>query len=88
MYDFLVVAERHSAIQFYNRLSNLFIELELPINLDKKTPPVKLLTCLGISINIEANTLSIDNTKLVAIYEECIHVLGTKYLTKKSFQSL
>ena len=54
------------ALQFYNRLSNLFIELGLPMNLDKKTHPAKLLTCLGISINIEANTLSIDNAKFVA----------------------
>ena len=58
------------------------------MNLDKKTPPAKLLTCLGISINIEAKTLSIDNAKLVAIYEECICVLGRKFLTRKSFQSL
>ena len=86
--DFLVVAERHMALAFYNRLSNLFTELGLPMNLDKRTPPAKSLTCLGISINIEANTLSIDNAKLVAIYEECIHVIGKKYLTKKSFQSL
>ena len=86
--DFLVVAERHMAEKFYNRLSELFTELGLPMNLDKKTPPAKCLTCLGISINIEANTLSIDNAKLVAIHEECMRVCGRKYLTKKSFQSL
>ena len=86
--NFLVVAERHMALKFYNRLSNLFAELGLPMNLDKKTPPTKSLTCLGISIDIEANILSIDNAKLVTIYEECIRVSGKKYLTKKSFQSL
>ena len=86
--DFLVVAERHRAEKFYNRLSDLFTELGLPMNLDKKTPPAKCLSCLGISINIEANTLSIDNAKLVAIHEECMRVCGRKYLTKKAFQSL
>ena len=86
--DFLVVAERQIALRFYNRLSDLFTELGLPMNMDKRTPPAKLLTCLGICINIEANILSIDNAKLITIYEECIRVLGKKYLTKKCFQSL
>ena len=72
--DFLVVAERHMAQKFYNRLSDLFIELGLPMNIDKRTPPSKVLTCLGISINIENNTLSIDRDKLFTIHEECLQV--------------
>ena len=86
--DILVVAEHHMAQKFYNRLSDLFIELGLPINMEKRTPPSKILTCLGISINIETNTLSIDQEKLLTIHEGCLHVAGKKYLTKKAFQSL
>ena len=83
-----MVAERHMVQKFYNRLAELFIELGLPMNIEKKTPPSKILTCLGISINIETNTLSIDQEKLITIHKECLHVAGKKYLTKKSFQSL
>ena len=46
--DFLVVAERHIALRSYNRLSDMFTELGLPMDMDKRTPPAKLLTCLGI----------------------------------------
>ena len=86
--DFLVVAKRHMAQKFYDRLSDLFIELGLPMNIEKRTPPSKILTCLGISINMETNTLSIDQDKLLTIHKECILVAGKKYLTKKAFQSL
>ena len=86
--DFLVVAERHIAQKLYNRLSDLFIELGLPINIEKRTPPSKILTCLGISIDIENNTLSIDREKLCTIHDECLQVATKKYLTKRAFQSL
>ena len=76
------------AQKFYNTLSDLFIELGLPMNMEKRTPPSKILTCLGILINIETNTLSIDQEKLLTIHEGCLHVAGKKYLTKKAFQSL
>ena len=86
--DFLVVAEWHMAQKFYNRLSDLFIELGLPMNMEKRTPPSKILTCLGISIDIETNTLSIDREKLLTTHEECLQVAAKKYLTKRAFQLL
>ena len=46
--DILVVS-----LKFYDRLPDLFTGLGLPMNIDKKTPPSKLLTCLGMSVNIE-----------------------------------
>ena len=50
--DVLVVAERLMALKLYNRLSDLFTELVLPMNMDTKNSSYKLLTCLGICISI------------------------------------
>ena len=62
-------------------------ELGLPINLNKLTPPTKCLTCLGIDINIDTNTMSISKNKLQSIYDECVTVRTRAWLSKRSFQS-
>ena len=43
---------------------------------------------MGIRIDVDANTLSIDTHKLRSIHEECIAVAGKRHLTKNAFQSL
>ena len=58
------------------------------MNENKVTPPTKKLTCLGIDIDIDSNTMSITQDKLETIYEECLAVSNKKYLSKQAFQSL
>ena len=58
------------------------------MNSDKRTPPTRALTCLGIHIDIAGNTLSIDSDKLKQIYMECIHASKKTTLTRKAMQSL
>ena len=69
--DFVAVLPSDVATEAFQALYGLICELGLPINLDKVIPPCKALTCLGIHINLETRTLSIDSGKLEAIYKEC-----------------
>ena len=50
-------------------------------------PPTRVLTCLGITINLNDNSLSIEHSKLQEIFEECIIVNKKSTLTRKQFQS-
>ena len=72
----------------FKQFSELLDEIGLPMNPDKRVPPTKALTCLGININIARNILSIDSHKLQAIYDECCMVRHKKKLNKKGMQSL
>ena len=73
---------------YFQKLSDLLTELGLPMNPDKKNPPCRSLTCLGITINIDSATLKIKESKLHSIYEVCTQVRHRKFLSKKTFQSL
>ena len=86
--DFVLVTKKNKAQRAFDTLSNLFEELGLPMNEDKRTPPTAKLTCLGISIDIHDNTLSIDPLKLEAIHGECIRVYSKGFISKRTLQSL
>ena len=58
------------------------------MNADKRTPPTRSLTCLGICIDIEKSTLSIDNGKVEAIYEHCVNTINRKTISRRQLQSL
>ena len=58
------------------------------MNEDKRCPPARALTCLGITIDLDANSISIESTKLEEIYIECLKVRGKITISKKQFQSL
>ena len=53
-----------------------------------KSPPTRVLTCLGITIDLDNNSLSIEQSKMGQIFEEWILVSKKSSLTKKQFQSL
>ena len=86
--NYIGVAPANSAKSQFSFLSDLLTKLGLPMNPDKRVPPCKALTCLGIPIGINASSLSIDHSKLQSIYDECLQVSGKKYLSKKKYQSL
>ena len=86
--DYILVSTEDSAYSHFEDLYDLISDLGLPINLDKKTPPTRRLTCLGISFDLDANTLSIGKNKLQEIYAECLQVSTKTYLTRRKFQSL
>ena len=86
--DFMFVNSKPKAQQAFDTLTDLLQELGLPMNADKRTPPTRSLTCLGICIDIENNTLSIDSEKIEAIYEHCVNIIHRKTISRRQLQSL
>ena len=86
--DYVGIAPAKDAQAQFDYLSALLTRLGLPMNPDKRVPPSKVLTCLGIQVDIVNSSLSIDQAKLEAIHNECFQVANKKYLSKKRFQSL
>ena len=86
--DYIAVVPKTKADEKFKYVCDLLSELGLPLNYDKLTPPTKRLTCLGIDINIDNNTMSISEDKLRSIHEECIRVSTKKCLSRRAFQSL
>ena len=77
--DFIGVAPRAVAGTYFQKLSDILTELGLPMNPDKKTPPCRSLTCLGITINIDSATLKLEESKFHSIYEVCTQVRHIKF---------
>ena len=86
--DYIMVGSKAHTERAFHELTALLTELGLPMNSDKRTPPTRALTCLGIRIDVASNTLSIDGQKLHHIYKECIHVSTKTHVSKKAMQSL
>ena len=63
-------------------------ELGLPVNKDKLVYPAKIITCLGITIDIALKTLSIERDKICEIQDHCKGIVQKKFLSRRSFQSL
>ena len=85
--DYVMVSTADLAHSEFEVLSAIITDLGLPLNPDKKTPPTRRLTCLGSSIDLDANTLSIENSKLEEIYAECLQTRIKTHLTRRKFQS-
>ena len=59
-----MVSQEADADRHFDKLSALFTELGLPMNIVKRSQPTRSLTCLGITIDLDNNSLSIDKDKL------------------------
>ena len=86
--NYVIVAARDRANVAFHDLLHLLLELGLPINETKLTPPSRALTCLGINVNVHTNTLSIDAIKLLHIYMTFQNFANKNYTSKKHIQSL
>ena len=86
--DFIMISPENDAERHFHKLHDLFSDLGLPMNQDKVTPPTRVLTCLGITIDLDNNSLSIEKSKMDQILEECILVSKKHTPTRKQFQSL
>ena len=56
--DYIIVSSKAHTERALHELTALLTELGLPMNSDKRPPPTKALTCLGVRIDIANNTLS------------------------------
>ena len=89
--DFIIVSPKHKAHQAFHALYDLLTELGLPINPDKCSPPPppsKVLTCLGIEVNTITNTISITQSKVQSILDECLSIYSKKHISRHTYQSL
>ena len=86
--DYVIVSTEDDAWRHFNKLSALLTELGLPMNENRRSPPTRVLTCLGITIDLDKNSLSIEASKLQEIYQECCQVMTKNSLTRRQFQSL
>ena len=86
--DYILISPEADAQRQFRRLASLLTELGLPSNPDKQTSPCRKLTCLGIQIDLDANTLSIHPDKLQSIYSSCLDVSTRRHLTRTQYQSL
>ena len=86
--DYVIVSAENDAWRHFDKLSALLTELGLPMNENKRSPPTRVITCLGITIDLDNNSLSIVASKLQEIYQECYQVMSKKTLTRRQFQSL
>ena len=86
--DCIIISPKLSAQCHFDTLASILAQLGLPSNQDKQTAPCRALTCLGIKIDLDQNTLSIGPDKLASIYAECKSVVDRRHLTKRAFQSL
>ena len=78
--DFILVNSKSKAQQAFDTLTDLLQELGLPMNNDKRSPPTRTLTCLGICIDLENNTVSIDKGKIEAIHDQCAKILPKRFI--------
>ena len=83
--DYIVVTSKSKASEQFTMLCDLLDELGLPMNKNKLTPPSKRITCLGIDIDIDNNTMSIAQDKVKAIYADCLAVSKKTVLSKQAF---
>ena len=86
--DYILISPEADAQRQFRRLASLLTDLGLPSNPDKQTSPCRKLTCLGIQIDLDANTLSIHPDKLQSIYSSCLDVSTRRHLTRTQYQSL
>ena len=64
-------------------LYSLFEYLGLPMNPKKVVPPARILTCMGIVIDIDAGLTSIPQDKCLQILDLCQNYVRRKCIIKK-----
>ena len=86
--DYVLVGEDGSVQKGFDLLLEILDDLGLRVNPDKVVRPTKRITCLGITIDIDQNTLSINQDKILEIKDTVKEVMNKKVLTKGKFESL
>ena len=62
--DFIMISPENDSDSQVKKLFEVFSHLCLTNNQDKFTSPSSVLTCLGITINLDNNSLTIDKAKM------------------------
>ena len=72
----------------FRKLREVIANIGLPMNPDKVFPPTTTLPIMGIVIDVEQGTFSIDSKKLEEIHAICLQSFVREFMSKREFQSL
>ena len=86
--DVICVHKRQNASSEFELRYSLFEFLGIPMNPKKVVPPTRVLTCMGIVIDVDAGQLSIPQEKCLEILDLCHHCRSHHFITKKQLQGL
>ena len=85
--DVICVHKRQNASSEFKLLYSLVEFLGILMNPKKIVPPTRVLTCMGIVIDVDVGQLSIPQEKCLEILDLCRHYAG-RFITKKQLQGL
>ena len=85
--DVICVHKRQNASFEFELLYSLFEFLGIPINPKKVVLPTRVLTCMGIVIDVDAGQLSIPQDKCLEILDLCRHYRSSLKTTPSSSPS-
>ena len=84
----MAIHPRHHAEDDFNTLYSLFGFLGVPINPKKVVPPTRVLTCMGICVDVDTRQLTIPREKILQIVDTCRLFITRSYMSKRQLQSL
>ena len=82
------VAHKDSTHEAFNTLRDILHDIGLPLNDKKVFAPCKILSIMGIVVDIEARTFSITDEKMLEMSHSCIEFFLRDRFTKRELQSL
>ena len=82
--DKIMIHKRHSAQAEFDVALSLFEFLGIPVNPKKVVPPSRVLTCIGICIDIDKQQLTIPQSKIIEIVDVCRQFVNRKYVFKNN----
>ena len=86
--DIIAIHPRQRAKEDFDTLYSLFEFLRVPINPKKVVSPTRVLTCMGICVDVDARQLTIPHEKILQIVDTCRLFLMRSYISKRQLQSL
>ena len=86
--DVIAIHPRHCADKDFDTLYSLFEFLGIPVNPKKVVPPTRVLTCMGIQVDVDAHQLTIPHEKIIQTVDTCRLFLTRSHMSKKQLQSL
>ena len=86
--DIYACCHKDKAQACFDALVQVLTEIGLPINPKKVHPPCTRLSIMGIVVDVNEQTFSIENEKLDEIYSECVNVFVNPVIMKRDLQSL
>ena len=86
--DIYACCHKECTEEAFDTLLAVIYAIGLPINPDKVFPPCTLLTIMGIRVDVNARTFSIEDNKMQEISQSCCQYFVRDLMTKRELQPL